>query len=1204
MGSDDLISFDIIESQKENIQSLPSGRSARKLAEIFSPSPLSSSKPSSLPTPSDTKSINDHIRAEFEAEIANLSESDDPLDVYDRYVRWTLDAFPSAQATAESQLGTLLERATRAFAGSAQYRDDPRYLRIWLHHARLFSDSPRETFVYLGRHRIGEGLALYYEEFAGWLEGAGRWGQAEEVYKLGIEREARPVSRLVRKFGEFEARWEAHRAAGGGEVGAGESALPVARAVLAERVDPFADAGMARDPQAQRQQGVGGGARPAKAKMAIFSDSDADAAQPVVAGTTKGWETIGSMKDRKKENVVEAKPWVGETLKAGGKKTTGAAKLAVFRDPSLDKTISSSHIAIRHAQHQVTVNARGQKERVFVDLREVYPTPEEPGTELSFEEVWARKRGWLDRTWPEDTVEEEVALQHEVDENRASEVDVLADAVSEKLVVHHDVVMLDENGAPIFPNKSKTKKKKAMEVNETQIIKAKLDSPSGPKFRKRNTAEPTMTLHTRAAHDDIYDIFNEPLKQASHEEESNHEDDYDTDDYTSGAESTGTTRNISTSEAGDEDEVGDDVADETSDVKSVSEWSEFSTRKHVPDVLGDDDEEHAPEEEDDADSTQSSDLLDVEDQPAATPEQRPEDDDENEALTPIMDSFVLPVTRTSFVPIPPEDYVAPTRPYRDPIEAANNRLPFMTPITERTETSLDISAGKDNDILTKSPTRTATVVEEGSSINLEPLSSPLQEVVNEEIPKGRIPQPLLQKSRPALAEKKAQPLGVTAAKGPKKGPIISDLQCNPVDDAIRNEILANIHPPLASYDGFFDHRTEKYGGGAEIRKFAKAAKNSGRNSFDKTGNLTGAIPPTIEFPDSETRYTVKRELGAGAFAPVYLVETSAPEEAEEEEDDQHRPVAAMGKGSFAPAHQRKRGNLEALKMEDPPSPWEFYIMRLAHSRLGPHHRAAASLTVGLEMHLYRDEGFLFLPYHPHGTLLDVVNLFRAEASGVMDELLAAFFAVELLRTVEALHARQLLHGDLKPDNCLLRLDAGAPGLEARYRPGGGGGWEARGITLIDFGRGIDMRAFRPEVQFIADWKTGPQDCAEMKEGRPWTWQVDYHGLASVIHCLLFGKYIETVRVDSGGLGTVGGRKYRVRESLKRYWQTEMWGEVFDLCLNPGCYTEGEEGQKMPVLRGLRRVRERIEGWLEGNCERGIGLKALMGKVEGWALKRR
>lgn len=338
MGSDDLISFDIIESQKENIQSLPSGRSARKLAEVFSPSsaaPLSAKQPPPLSSnPSDTKSINDHIRAEFEAEIAvqsaNEDETDDPLDVYDRYVRWALDAYPSAQSTGESQLGPLLERATQKFVGAAQYRDDPRYLKLWLHYVRLFADSPRETFAFLQRHGIGGGLALYYEEYAAWLEGAGRWGQAGEVFALGVERGARPTSRLVRKMGEFETRWEVHRAAGGEDVGAGESVMPVARAVLGERDVVAAE----RDPQAQPAR-LGGGVagRPAKAKMAIFSDAEASASQPVVPGATKGWESIGSVKDRKKENVVEAKPWVGETLKAGGRKTTGTAKLAVFRDP-------------------------------------------------------------------------------------------------------------------------------------------------------------------------------------------------------------------------------------------------------------------------------------------------------------------------------------------------------------------------------------------------------------------------------------------------------------------------------------------------------------------------------------------------------------------------------------------------------------------------------------------------------------------------------------------------------------------------------------------------------------------------------------------------------------------------------------------------------------------------------------------------------
>jgi len=328
-ASEDLINFDVIECHKENIQALPSGRSAKKLANLFSPSPLHKL---STPTPIDTKNVNDIQRAEFEAELININESDDPLDVYDRYVRWTLDAYPSAQATPQSQLHLLLERATKAFVGSNQYKNDPRYMKIWVHYIHFFSDAPREAFMYLSRHGIGDSLALFYEEYAAWLEGAGRWTQAEEVYKLGIEREARPQARLIRKFGEFEQR-RAQQTDGTPDEPA-SPALPTVRPVLAAKIDPFAAAAAARNPQAPRPNaGVGGPAsKPGKTKMAIFSDADASAPAISAQGPeSKGWDTIGSLADRKKENVMEPKPWVGETLNAGGRKAN--AKMSVFRDP-------------------------------------------------------------------------------------------------------------------------------------------------------------------------------------------------------------------------------------------------------------------------------------------------------------------------------------------------------------------------------------------------------------------------------------------------------------------------------------------------------------------------------------------------------------------------------------------------------------------------------------------------------------------------------------------------------------------------------------------------------------------------------------------------------------------------------------------------------------------------------------------------------
>lgn len=127
----------------------------------------------------------------------------------------------------------------------------------------------------------------------------------------------------------------------------------------------------------------------------------------------------------------------------------------------------------------------------------------------------------------------------------------------------------------------------------------------------------------------------------------------------------------------------------------------------------------------------------------------------------------------------------------------------------------------------------------------------------------------------------------------------------------------------------------------------------------------------------------------------------------------------------------------------------------------------------------------------------------------MDELVCFFFAVELLKVVEALHRAEIIHGDLKIDNCLVRLDevpsSVKGGWTSQYDGEGGGGWASKGVRMIDFGKSIDMSLYPEGQTFVAEWEVDQRDCVEMREARPWSYQTDYFGLASVFYCMLFGE---------------------------------------------------------------------------------------------------
>ncbi|KAJ1926164.1 protein kinase [Tieghemiomyces parasiticus] len=339
--------FSQFEGQKENIQPRRQGRSAAKLAEIFGQDDAS------------RQCLLDDQQRAFEAEVGriNVADDEDPLDVYHRYVRWTLENFPQGHNQA-SQLRPLVERATRCFQDDDRYLNDPRYLRLWLLYVEQVRDGGQEElFRFLAAKGIGQDLAMYYEEQARLLERLGKYEAADQAYQLGIHRRAQPASRLRQRHGEFQRRM-AYRADHSDEEKDEVDALtaPTRGAGRSSRGGPLTRKPLAGGP---RPGGVPLVSRPTaevpRSNLSIFTDT-AGAPEEEPSGGRLGrngseegpWADFGTQLSRRKENIRDATSWAGAKLPQSGRVRPGLAeggKIDIFMDAETPVVAADSYDA-------------------------------------------------------------------------------------------------------------------------------------------------------------------------------------------------------------------------------------------------------------------------------------------------------------------------------------------------------------------------------------------------------------------------------------------------------------------------------------------------------------------------------------------------------------------------------------------------------------------------------------------------------------------------------------------------------------------------------------------------------------------------------------------------------------------------------------------------------------------------------------------
>lgn len=144
----------------------------------------------------------DRERQEHEQAIQQYTGSD-PLLPWLDYIQWTRNAYPAGGS--DSHLVPLLEQCTKQFQDDERYRDNERYLKVWI----LYIDScrnPEEMFVFLRGKRIGQKSALFYQAWALLLEQLGKKPLAEKVLLTGMAVKASPLQALQNTLDRMKAR--------------------------------------------------------------------------------------------------------------------------------------------------------------------------------------------------------------------------------------------------------------------------------------------------------------------------------------------------------------------------------------------------------------------------------------------------------------------------------------------------------------------------------------------------------------------------------------------------------------------------------------------------------------------------------------------------------------------------------------------------------------------------------------------------------------------------------------------------------------------------------------------------------------------------------------------------------------------------------------------------------------------------------------
>ncbi|XP_061184986.1 mitotic checkpoint serine/threonine-protein kinase BUB1-like [Saccostrea echinata] len=1158
----------------------------------------------------------------FEEALRSYS-GEDPLEVWFGYVLWTEQAFPKGGN--ESPLWQLLERCIREFNEKDVYKNDQRYVDIWIRYANLSSESD-EIFKFMHDQGIGTELSCFYESWANVTELGGNPKKADSIYQLGIRRGAKPLIQLQKKHERFQFR------VAQGLVGHVEEEVETPPPEMRTALGKLKTVGKKGQAPVSRSgnflQGSGGGiplkSRPTSQKQGLGFHvyTDENTSPSYIPETTGEWKEIPKPSAINKENRQKPGVWTSTKVPQRG---------AVGLPPVVGKPSFSIHVEENSDQPMMTPRKSTGMENQVLSARKApkhtdplhdlrHATETEAGVfvpmyckdkvycgieEFSFEEIralrWkAKKRALEDRKRREKEKEiaaqqeellrkqemirrqmEEFQLQREQFEReqmsmfarlqeKMQEREQQLETASQQHVqtqrdqLERDIerrmqqqetarssrqslslndVQMVQQTSDVAPAVGRQSSPHVHEDMETQSqsqnpLQTSTSTPSNrsllnstgssgrrtgptPDRSKRSFAAPSPTVNTKEAINIVMGMFNTSLDfgwddggqetvslPLQNEVPVATSQPFAIFDENAQAEKLGKKRFL----------VHEDQTDKENQALNTNQTRFGKQGSSIPvQSLG-----QRTKKKESSVGARQSDTFDLENKMEGIESQGGYYEDFTIAPVGSHQSFAA-MARCASTPFNENHEAPPPIPNLSNIQADKtaNNTPSLPLLSHTVDSQAANSFFPDQQNL--SP------IMEGSNEESDPSSQSHHQT------RQSATHPQEENADPSGQAPPFHHLTVESAVGPDNlnhsSHVIDVSTYHPPEEGLDiadQSVYIDTHDP-------FDAETVK-----EILEQLPTSIKL-HPGYHEVPRQIQSIICGLNITLGSDMYEIREKIGKGAFAKVYSATCVSFCSTDLLDFDEHLDF------------NESESKLVALKVQKPANVWEFYVCTEMQKRLQRLQRPVDVCPAVMFIdkgYFYTDASCLVTEFCKHGSLLDVVNKFGE--TNKSQEFLTMYLTIELMHMVEQLHACQIIHGDLKPDNLLVKGFCPLPDsrdpevvFQGNKRP----------LLLIDFGQSIDMSQYPPGTTFMAKVKTSSFMCIEMQTNRPWTYQTDLFGLAGTIHVLLFGQYMKVYQEKE---------EWKITQSVNRKFNQQLWRKIFYTLLNiPSC-------EKIPDLSALRR----------------------------------